>query len=330
MLRFAPLILTAALGVAQPLNGPIAAVEFYGSAPVDFTRLRAAFPYHAGDAFEPRNVSLAETPLDFQKLVGDNRFSVAPIFASDLRGWILYTDVESRATPPLVWNPEPAGAVMLPAEIARLYEHAMDRFANGGIMAGDETTEGYSLAKDPVMRADELKLIDYARANPADVYRVLGASASRSSRVAAAWIAGYAPKDRAQIAALIQAVTDPDSEVRNNAIRVLALLAGHDANTARQIPPGPFIPMLNSLTWTDRNKAMAVLAPITATRDPETLASLRRQAVEPLRQMSRWTYWGHASMALVLLGRVAGIPEERLQKLLAARDAPAILSAASR
>jgi len=135
----------------------------------------------------------------------------------------------------------------------------------------------------------------------------------------------YAPKDKDQITALLHAVNDPDSTVRNNAVRVLAALAEHDASIARQIPPDPFIPILRSLTWTDRNKAMFVLAPITAARDVKTLDSLRRQAITPLRQLSGWTYWDHASMALVLLGRAAGIPEERLQSLLAAGDAAAIL-----
>ena len=132
----------------------------------------------------------------------------------------------------------------------------------------------------------------------------------------------------ARLTALLHAVNDPDSTVRNNAVRVLAVLAEHDAGIARQIPADPFIPMLNSDTWTDRNKAMFVLEPITAARDPKTPESLRHQAITPLRQMSRWTYWGHAKMALVLLGRAAGMPEERLQILLTAGDAAAILDAA--
>jgi hypothetical protein len=202
----------------------------------------------------------------------------------------------------------------------------MDRYGNGGIYAGDETTNGYSISKDPIMRSDELKLIEYARAHAKRVYSVLKRSASPRDRIAAAWIAGYAPKGSHQLRALLHAVLDPDSTVRNNAIRVLAVLASHDVGIARRISPDPFIPMLHSLTWSDRNKAMFLLDPVTAARDPQTIKSLRRQAIEPLRQMSRWTYWGHASMALVLLGRIAEIPEVRLQSLLQARDAAAILN----
>jgi hypothetical protein len=321
------LALCAFLGSAQPPAGPIAAIDFYGAAPVDFARLRAAFPYKVGDAFKPAVVKLADTPPEFQKLVGDNRFSSATILIADLHGFVLYIDVEPAATPALAWNPQPAGAEKLPPEILALYEHSQERLGNGGVYAGDETTEGYSLSKDPIMRADELKLIDYARAHAATVYSVLASSASFRDRIAAAWIAGYAPQDKAQIAALLGAVADPHPGVRNNSIRVLAVLAFHDPNLARQIPPDPFIPMLHSLDWTDRNKALALLDPITAARDPKTLESLRRQALDPLRQMSHWTAWGHASMALTLVGRIAGLPEDRLQSLLSSHNAAAILSA---
>ena len=273
---------------AQSLKHQIAAIDFYGSAPVDFAQLRAAFPYRVGAQYEPvKEPRLVDLPLEFRRLVGQNQFSFAPVLAPDLHGWVLYIDIEPAGSSPPAWKKEPSGMVRLPKEIVALYEHAMDRMIHGGLAAGDETTEGYSLAKDPVMRADELKLIDYARAHPTDVYQVLENSASRRDRIAAAWVAGYTPKGKDRIIALLGAIDDPDSTIRNNSIRVLAVLAGHDPNLARQIPAKPFIPMLNSLTWTDRNKAMFVLDPITAARDPKTLESLRHEAIEPLRQMSR-------------------------------------------
>lgn len=328
MLRFLPFFLAATFSVAQPLRGPIVAVDFYGYAAVDFTRLRAAFPFRAGEIFEFKAATFEDSSPDFKKLIGKNRVSVAPVFIPDLKGWVFYVDVEPPDTSPADWNPAPTGTERLPARILRLYEHAMDRMGNGGIFAGDETTNGYSLSRDPIMRRDELKLIDYARANPNRVYSVLKRAASPRDRMAAAWIAGYAPKGPDQLAALLDAVRDSDPTVRNNAIRVLAVLASHDAAVARRIPPDPFIPMLRSLTWSDRNKALFLLGPVTATRDPNTMEKLRREAIEPLRQMSRWTYWDHAARALVLLGRIAEIPEERLQALLEAHAAAAILDQA--
>ncbi len=324
MFRCLSFFLAGVWCLAQPLQGPVAAIDFYGSAKVDFAKLRAAFFCRVGDSFEPKNITREDTP-ELQKLIGTNRFSVAPVFVPDLKGWILYVDVEPSDVSPVAWNPVPTGAEKLPSKIVDLYEHAMDRFANGGIFAGDDTTNGYSLSKDPIMREDELKLVGYAEAHAKLIYAVLRGSTSDRDRTAAAWIAGYAARSPDQLAALLHAVTDPNSTVRNNAIRVLAVLASHDANVARLIPADPFIPMLRSLTWTDRNKAMALLNPVTATRGTKAIESLRAQAIEPLRQMARWTYWGHASMALVLLGRTAGIPEERLQSLLQAHNASSII-----
>jgi hypothetical protein len=325
VLRFLPLFFTAACCLAQTLRAPIAAIDIYGTATVDFTRLRAALGFHVGDVFELKEATFEDDSTELKKLLEKNRISVAPVFVPDLKGWVFYVDVEPPDTSPAIWNPAPDGPDTLPAKIVHLYEHAIDRFIQGGIDAGDETTNGYSLSKDPIMRSDEIKLIDYARVHAKRVYSVLNRSASSRDRIAAAWIAGYAPKNPDQLAALLHAVLDPDSTVRNNAIRVLAVLAANDAGIGRRIPPDPFIPMLHSLTWSDRNKAMFLLDSVTAARDPRTLESLRHQAIKPLRQMSRWTYWGHASMALVLLGRIAGIPEMRLQSLLEAHDAAAIL-----
>ena len=46
------LFLTAACCVAQPPRGPIVAIDFYGGAIIDFTRLRAVIPFQVGDLFE--------------------------------------------------------------------------------------------------------------------------------------------------------------------------------------------------------------------------------------------------------------------------------------
>jgi hypothetical protein len=71
---------------------------------------------------------------------------------------------------------------------------------------------------------------------------------------------------------------------------------------------------LKSGIWTDRNKATWVLMQLTRTRNPVLLAELRAQALEPLIEMAEWRDIGHAAWARIILGRIAGIPEEQLMR----------------
>ncbi len=234
VLRFLPPILAASHCAAQPLRGPIVAIDYYGAASIDFTRLRAVYLFQTGDIFELGKATDIDRPTDeFQKLIDKCRHSVAPVFIPDLNGFVLYVDVEPPDTSPVNWNPEPTGTDKLPERVVVLCEHAIGRMLSGAIFAGDETTNGYSLSKDPVMREDELKLIQYARGHANRVYSVLTRSSSSRHRIAAAWTAGYAPKGTEQLKARLQSVMDPDPTVRNNAMRVLAVVASNDAKIAR-------------------------------------------------------------------------------------------------
>jgi len=98
-------------------------------------------------------------------------------------------------------------------------------------------------------------------------------------------------------------------------VRALEVLCAVGAEVTRQIPAARFVPLLHSLTWTDRNKGSLVLAQLTKSRDPEILKMLRDQALGPLREMVQWSNSGHAWAPKMILGRVAGIEESRLLEM---------------
>jgi hypothetical protein len=75
--------------------------------------------------------------------------------------------------------------------------------------------------------------------------------------------------------------------------------------------------MLNSGTWTDRNKGAMLLEILSVRRDARLLGQLRRQALPSLIEMARWRNPGHAGNPRMILGRVAGIEENRLAQLVA-------------
>ncbi len=67
---------------------------------------------------------------------------------------------------------------------------------------------------------------------------------------------------------------------------------------------------------TDRNKAGWLLEVLSARRDPGLLAQLRARTMDSLIEMAQWQSAGHTHSARVLLGRIAGIKESRLQELV--------------
>jgi hypothetical protein len=126
---------------------------------------------------------------------------------------------------------------------------------------------------------------------------------------------GYGAHNTRQIAALARAARDPDSEVRNNSTRALSEILRADPSAAAEVPPETFIDMVQSGNWTDRNKGCLTLWPLTQTRDPRLLARIKSESEDALWEIARWRNAGWAFCARVILGRSAGIPEERLNSL---------------
>ncbi len=188
-------------------------------------------------------------------------------------------------------------------------------------------SKGYTLSAKPELRAKQLATREYATHHEGLVLHVLASSQAAEQRIAAAHILGYARQSRIQIAALVRASHDADDTVRNIAIRALAVLAQSNSRVAGRIPAEHLIAMLNSGSWTDRNKAGFLLDVLSAGRDPKLLRKLRSQAVDSLIEMARWRSRGHAGTAKILLGRIAGIEETRLQQLVGAGEVDQIINA---
>ena len=105
------------------------------------------------------------------------------------------------------------------------------------------------------------------------------------------------------------------------------MLAESGPQVAAQIPAAGFITMLSSGSWTDRNKAGAVVTSLTQSRDRKLLAKLRAEALASLLEMARWPSTGHAYSARILLARIAGIEERRAHQLAGADKIDEIINA---
>jgi HEAT repeat protein len=162
---------------------------------------------------------------------------------------------------------------------------------------------------------------------------VLHDSDDEADRAIAAYVIGYSPDQRGVVNDLQFALRDPDPGVRINAARALtafAVKARLDPNSGIVIQPTWFIEMLNSLSWSDRSRALAALDLLTDTRNASVLGQLRDTALPALAEMARWKTLSHALPAYLLLGRVAGLTEEQIQAAWSKGDRESVIAQALR
>lgn len=320
------------VGLASAQDKPIRVgeIEFYGYQGLILDQIRTAIPVHVGDEFPPEEGGGIKGRIDqaVRSVVGRPTTDVAMVCCDDSGNSRIYVGLPGKSSETIAYNPEPAGSVLLPANILGLNQAGEDavRHAVESGESGEDDSKGYALHADPALRAIDLQMRDYATHNEPLLRRVLQFSSRADDRAAAAEILGYADQSKSQIAALVHASYDSNDAVRNNAVRALGVLARSNPEIARRIPASGFIEMLNSGVWTDRNKSSIVVMALTQSRNPRLLAELRARALPSLIEMARWDL-GHAYMARVILGRIAGIDEARLEKLAGTGQVDTIVAA---
>lgn len=296
----------------------IAGIYFFGyqADGLDVTKIRDALPIHAGQELSPEEKIGPGIKAVVEKLTGHPPTDIARVCCDEKGGLWIYVGLQGKSYKAKAYTPAPQGAMRLPEVAMKLekdWEHAFEAAAQKGDFNEDDS-QGYALAHDPEERAQDLAIRTYTLKNEELVYQVLSGSADVEHRRTAAQFLGYATQSQRQIDALTQASHDVDEGVRNNATRALSVLAESSDKLARMIPAADFVDMLNSGTWMDRNKGSAVLLSLSKFRDPKLLAQLRERALPGLIEIARWDF-GHA-MTRVILGRMAGIEEASLDKMV--------------
>lgn len=327
-------LLLALLLASSPLFGRdhIGVIEFFGYKGIDLEAVRHALPVHQGD---PLPIDTKERVQQAIKhAIKPEPTDVALVCCDEHGDTVIFIGLPGSLSKPFSYNSQPSGTARLSAEIRLLderFEEASEAAVHkGGDAAQEDDSNGYALIKDPPTRSIQLAIRDYALRHEDEILTVLQSSSDARQRAIAPGAWGYARQSRRQIAALVRASRDPDDDVRNNAVRALAVLASSSPAVAHQIPAAPFIAMIDSGIWTDRNKSTFLLDCLTGDRSPKVLARLRAKALDSLIEMARWHDPGHAYTAQILLARIAGIPEERAIELITKGQIDVILSAVSR
>jgi tetratricopeptide (TPR) repeat protein len=316
--------------IAQSNEFTISGVYYFGCDGSYVDSIKAAMPIHVGDKFAGENQKVAKNKAwnAVWQVIRCSPTDVALITCEN-RTWNVYIGLPGRSVSTASSNPAPKEKLDLPKEAVSLYDDMMHTLAEvlaekGG--CGEDDSKGYSLAEDPNLRAKELEFRNWALQHQSIIRDVLKTSSDSTQRLIAASALGYMDPSKEQIGALVDASMDENSGVRNNATRALGCIAGFSKDMAAQIPPDSFIQLLNSGTWSDRNKAGFVVRKLYQ-QDPTLANKLRKTALQALAEMSCWDE-PHAMGARFLLGKVSSLPADRLNQLCLAGDVEALVKAA--
>jgi hypothetical protein len=319
----------AAAGLLSAQAPRIGVIDFYGLRRTSEKHLREAIGVRAGDAL-PRSKGDLEDRLE--RVSGVVRALVTAVCCEGDRT-ILYVGVEEKDAPHFEFRPEPDGDVTLPVTVSDSYRFllgALESAARAGPVS-ENLAQGQAMSSDPAARAIQERLGYLAGDNLPVLRRVLRESSDASQRVAAAYALGYAPAKRLVVDDLQYALRDPDESVRASAVRALtaiAVLGARDKALEIRVEATWFIQMLNSLVWGDRNRAAAALVSLTEPRDPYVLDQIRETALQSLAEMAHWKTLEHALPAFLVLGRVAGLPEDQIQSAWSGGNREALIELA--
>jgi hypothetical protein len=309
---------------------PLGIIDFYGVRKASVERLREALAIRVGDAAPNSADAVAGIVKRLQRVRHVSRAAIELVCCQEGQS-ILFVGVEERGARRLTFRPRPSSDIRLPEDISTAYDRLMDAWmvaVQHGGLGEEDYSQGHSLVSDPDCRRIQEQFVTFARANLDSLRRVLQEAGDGQQRTVAAWVIGYA-SDKAAVAADLQAaMRDPDSEVRNNAVRGLGVIA-HFARLHPElgirIPYESLVGMLDSLFWSDRNKSLFVLQALTAERDREVIEALRRRSIPALVEMARFRSQ-FAPPAFTLLGRVAGVSEEEIQEAWQAEEREKMLA----
>jgi hypothetical protein len=309
--------LLLALGLAAPMfaRDRIAYIEFFGYQGLDAGAVRKALPFREGDKIAKGFKDQGRAAV--KSVTGGEATDVTAVCCTGDGDSVIFIGLPGTSSQVFTYNPAPQGDVVPPSELTAIYrkmEKAEEAAFKKGVHAEDGAP-GYRLLKEPSARAAELAVREYALQHEDELVRMLESCGNAERRAMAADALGYGARTTRQMAALVRAARDPDGGVRNDSTRAIGEILRADPSAAAQIAPDTFIDMIRSGNWTDRNKSSMVLWPLTQTRDPRLLERLKSEASDALLEMARWRNNGWAYAPRVILARIAGIPEERIDPL---------------
>ena len=324
-------LITAALLSAQPPR--VDGIEFYGLHKLSDQKLLHTLHVKPGDALPPSKGDLED---ELEQIPGVVLAHVEAV-CCDQGKTTLFMGIEEKGAPHLAFRSPPAGDAVLPEDVINTYHKFLEAVrdaAHRGSTAED-LTNGHSLMADPDARDLQFQFADFVSTHLPLVREVLRDSDDAEQRAIAATLIGYAPNKKDVLNDLEYALQDPDDAVRSNALRALnaiAVLARLQPQLGIHVPPTWIVEMLNSIVLSDRTRSADVLVTLTDQDAAATLDQIRDRALDGVVEMAQWKVLRYALPPFILVGRLAGMNEQEIQKAWTSgdRQAPIGLALASK
>jgi hypothetical protein len=229
----------------------------------------------------------------------------------------LFVGVSENDSNVFYYRAAPTLRITLPDKYTNAHSQFLDRLSDAIQKgeAGESWNQGHSLIHYLPARKIQERYMIWADENFANLRKVLRSSAYEAQRATAVQIIAYHFDKSEVVPELMYAVIDESDEVRTNAIKALTVLAHYASEHPEKkidIPYMPFVRLINSIVWSDRNKGLSVLLQLTRTRNPDMLNKLKEVSLPALKEMAVWKSEVHALPAFVILARIAGISEEKI------------------
>ena len=305
-------------------------IDLYGLHKTSPEQVREALGINVGDSLTA--LTLLQVPSKLAALPGVSSASIDPVCCEDGKT-MLYVGVAEDSVPGLEFHAPPNGASRLTEDVmaaGTAFAQAHERAIRRGFM-NEDVSQGHSLMADSAARMIQLQFVTLAAKHLDTLRKVLRTSSDADHRAFAAEVLAYHANKQAIVGDLVYAMRDPDRDVRNNATRALWVIAMYSQQHPElkiTVPYEPFIDLLNSLAWTDRNKASLALMQLTESRNPALLSALETRAFDSMVDIARWTNPGHSMAGVVMLGRIAGIPDPEIYAMFERGERDKIIEAA--
>jgi hypothetical protein len=311
-----PAVAQLATGPADSLKDsapvrPIGIIDFYGLHQLTAEQLRKQLTFKVGDSVALGDLSFfAPSKQRLMMVQGVSRAHVQVVCCTDDRP-VVFVGIEEKNASTIKFRRAPTGAVRLPPEMLQTGVD-FDALRMKAVLANEDEddSEGHTLLRDASARPTEDRFIAIANNDLGLLRKVLRDSADSEHRALAAQLLGYAKDLQSVVPDLVYAMSDSSEVVRNNAMRALVVFTMATKVKPPRVPYRPFIALLNSPIWTDRNKSSIAIMQMASTRDPKLLTVLRDQALPSLVEMARWGDRGHAYPAFSTLGNLAGLDDK--------------------